>query len=332
MASTQKFESNGLTESKEYECQSVAVESIHNGLNLIPTTEARKLKRNFSGWSILAVAFSICNSWIGIAVSFGIAISLGGSMTLLYGIILVSFSFVGTGITLAELASVYPTAGGQYHFTSILATKRYNKSLSYSCGLLAVFSWIAITASVTISVVQMIFAIVGQYHDYTPHAWHYFLLYQAINILVLSYNLFVLRKTIFIYDIGCKFCTKLRFSVAHFLLLVLLTLSLFIIITITCGARSETTETSRNVWTVFVNNSGWSNGVSFLTGTSTPQFMFVGIDAALHLAEECLEAERVVPKAVMTTVAIGFGTAFAFAISMCYSVTDLESLFTSRNG
>lgn len=51
-------------------------------------------------------------------------------MTLLYGQILI-FILVGLGstATLAELTSVYPTAGGQYHWTSILAPKSTNRAL-----------------------------------------------------------------------------------------------------------------------------------------------------------------------------------------------------------
>jgi len=54
--------------------------------------------------------------------------------------------------------------------------------------------------------------------------------------------------------------------------------------------------------------------------------MFVGVDATLHLVEECTEPEKTVPRALMTTVGIGFVTAFVFTIAMCYGITDLDSL------
>ena len=58
-------------------------------------------------------------------------------MTLLYGQILI-FILIGLGstATLAELTSVYPTAGGQYHWTSILAPKSTNRALVSSCACL----------------------------------------------------------------------------------------------------------------------------------------------------------------------------------------------------
>ena len=54
--------------------------------------------------------------------------------------------------------------------------------------------------------------------------------------------------------------------------------------------------------------------------------MYAGLDAGLHLAETCSEPKRAVPRALMTTVAIGFVTGFAFAIAMCYSISDLDAL------
>lgn len=42
------------------------------------------------------------------------------------------------------------------------------------------------------------------YADYVPLPWHYFLVYQAINVALLLYNLFALRLTPWVHNIGCK--------------------------------------------------------------------------------------------------------------------------------
>lgn len=114
---------------------------------------------------------------------------------------------------------------------------------------------------------------------------------------------------------------------------VLLSLGTFLTITVTCPARSHTTVDSFAIWTQFINGSGgWPNGISFLTGLSTPQFMLSGLDTTLHLAEECLEPERIVPKAVLVTVVVGFLTAFPFSIAIIYSYRDVESSLSSPTG
>ena len=153
---------------------------------------------------MVALSFNICNSWVAIATSLAIAISAGGSVTLLYGIICSCVVYACVGVSLAEMISVYPTPGGQYHFTSILASKKWSRGLSYICGSISMFSWIALTAAATILGAQMVIALPESFVEgYTPQPWHYFIVYQGINIAMLLYNLFALRVTPWIHNIGC---------------------------------------------------------------------------------------------------------------------------------
>lgn len=88
-------------------------------------------------------------------------------------------------------------------------------------------------------------------------------------------------------------------------------------------------QPASHVWTDFTSNTGWSNGVTFLTGLVTPCLMFAGIDATLHLSEEVTEPERTVPRALMVTVLIGFVTGFTFSVVMCYSIQDLDAIVST---
>ncbi|KAL6234760.1 hypothetical protein BDW75DRAFT_230860 [Aspergillus navahoensis] len=263
------------------------------------------MKRKFNILSIIAVGYNISNSWVAIAASFAIAIQSGGALSLLYGIIVVSFAMLCTGGTLAELASVYPTAGGQYHFTSILAPRQWSRGLSYFGGLAAIFSWICLGASISLSGTNALMAIVIRWQPaYQPQSWHYFLVYQLFNILVVIYNTYLANKTLWMYNIGF-----------------VLSISTFVVITVACPACSEVHVNSNEIRGMMINGSGWSDGVSFLTGLSTPQFMLSGLDATLHLAEECLDPERV-----------GFLTAFPFAIAIIYSYRDVAESLSTKTG
>jgi choline transport protein len=101
-------------------------------------------------------------------------------------------------------------------------------------------------------------------------------------------------------------------------------LAIFVILTITCLARSEK-QSSTYVWTNFESETGWPPVVSFLTELITPRYMYAGLDATLHLAEVTRRPEKVVPLALVSTIGIGF-TTFVFSVSMSYTITDLESL------
>lgn len=169
--------------------------------------------------------------------------------------------------------------------------------------------------------------------NFTPQPWHSFLIYQAINGCVLLYNITLLKRSLWIHDVSCKFLSQ-HTKRALLTLIVFVTLASFLVITITCVAKSAPHyEPSVNVWGTFLNGSGWSSGgVAFLTGLVTPNYMYAGIDGALHLAEECIDAAIVVPRALMSTLIIGFVTSFAFMIAMLYCTSDLDAVVASSTG
>ncbi|KAH8743154.1 amino acid/polyamine transporter I [Diaporthe sp. PMI_573] len=258
---------------------------------------------------MVVLAFNVCNSWTAVATTLAIAISAGGTFTVLYGMMIVSVVYVAVALPLAELASVYPTAGGQYHFASILAPKRFSRGISYACGVAATCSWVFLAAGVTTLASQLILALPAYYvQGYDPKIWHYFLIFQAINIFVLAYNIFVLKKAPWTHEIGF-----------------ILTLLTFATVSITCLACS-TKQPSSFVWANFSNNTGWPAGITFLTGLATPAIMFAGLDGAMHMADECIHPAKVIPKALLSTVGMGIVTGLGFGIAMCYGITDLDAL------
>lgn len=87
-------------------------------------------------WETISASWIICNSWAGIAATIALAITLGGPAILIYGPVVMFFLVGCCSITLAELASVYPTAGGQYHWTSILAPKKLSRGLVRLCPVI----------------------------------------------------------------------------------------------------------------------------------------------------------------------------------------------------
>jgi choline transport protein len=95
-----------------------------NGLNL-----QAGATRQMSNLETISASWVICDSWAGVAGTIALAISQGGPVTLIYGPIVTVLLVGACTMTLAELASVYPTAGGQYHWTSILAPKSINRFL-----------------------------------------------------------------------------------------------------------------------------------------------------------------------------------------------------------
>ncbi|KAF3385659.1 hypothetical protein DPV78_012370 [Talaromyces pinophilus] len=159
---------------------------------------------------------------------------------------------------------------------------------------------------------QIMAIILFFYADFTHHPWHYFLIYQAANILLLLNNIFLLRKTPWIHNAGF-----------------MIPLLSFFAIVITCLARSTNKQTSEFVWTIFINESSWSSdGVVFLTSLINPNYMFGEFDGVLHLAQECSNAATAIPRALMSTIIIGFVSPLVFVIAMLYGLSDFDAVLT----
>lgn len=88
-----------------------------------------KMNKTIGPFAILCVGFNICNSWVGLAATMVIGMEQGGSVTVIYGILVITVALGCSALTMAELASVFPTAGGPYHWTSILAPERSTRVL-----------------------------------------------------------------------------------------------------------------------------------------------------------------------------------------------------------
>ena len=116
-------------------------------------------------------------------------------------------------------------------------------------------------------------------------------------------------------------------------LVVVFTIAAFLVISVTCLVMSSPKQTSEFVWTSFINESGWkSSSVVFLTGLVNPNYIYGGLDGAIHLAEACANAATAVPLALMSTIIIGFVTGIFFAVAMLYSTSDFTAVYETATG
>lgn len=94
----------------------------------------QELKRNFSMFSMLGLAFAILNSWTALSASLSLALPSGGSTSVLWGLITAGICNLCLAASLAEFLSAYPTAGGQYHWVAIVSWKNWTTILSWITG------------------------------------------------------------------------------------------------------------------------------------------------------------------------------------------------------
>lgn len=92
-------------------------------------------------------------------------------------------------VSLAELASMAPTAGGQYHWVSEFAPPGCQKFMSYATGWMSTLGWLASTASsafICTTLIQSLAAVKDT--DYTFSNWAYTLVTLLFLILTIFFN------------------------------------------------------------------------------------------------------------------------------------------------
>ena len=81
---------------------------------------AQELARRMGGFSNFAISFSIICILAGGITSFQSGFSAGGGAGVFLGWIVGSAFAMIVALSMAQIASAYPTAGGLYHWSSIL--------------------------------------------------------------------------------------------------------------------------------------------------------------------------------------------------------------------
>lgn len=157
--------------------------------SVITVKKQGELKRTFSVWSVLGVGFGLTNSWFGISASLITGIQSGGPLLIVYGILIIAFISYNVGITLSELSSAIPSAGGQYVWTRVLAPRKYSSFLAYLDGSFGWAGSIFTSASMALAVASEIMAFWNLFHpDHVTKKWELFVVYQLINAFLVIFN------------------------------------------------------------------------------------------------------------------------------------------------
>lgn len=93
-----------------------------------------ELKRRFGFWSAMGLSCTIMVTWEGWFVTAGVGLTDGGLAGCVWGFLICWVGYTAVIASLAELISMIPTAGGQYHWTYELAPARWRKFISWITG------------------------------------------------------------------------------------------------------------------------------------------------------------------------------------------------------
>jgi choline transport protein len=211
----------------------------------------------------------------------------GGPAGLIYGFILIWLGNFSVFICIGELASAVPTAGGQYHWVSLLAPQSSNKFFSYVTGALSsrsnlttflnltgwltVIGWIAALTSVCYFVADLILQLVSLNDAsgvYAREGWHGTLLLWALLLLCVFINVFIS---------GALPTIEVVVLIVHILG--------FFGILVPLVYLTPAHNSAKDIFSTFHNQGAWSTQtLAFFVGLQGNALAFVGTDSVVHVS------------------------------------------------
>ncbi|KAF5251768.1 hypothetical protein FANTH_3378 [Fusarium anthophilum] len=278
----------------------------------------QQTKRNFSLTAMVATCVNLMATWEALSSTLAAGLVSGGAVSLVYGVIVAFVGSLCSASSLAELASSYPTAGGQYHFVAKLSPKTSRPLTSWFAGYISTLGWIASAGSAPfLAGTQIQGLLVLNYPDsYVFQRWHGTLLFWA-----------VLLGSACI----CIFCSN-KLPLIEKLTLVL-HVTFFIAIIVTMAVTSPTKHSAEWVFSHFENNSGWGNdAVAWSIGLLSSCYVLIGYDGATHLSEEMNNAEMGVPRAMVGCLLVNGPLGFAFLLVILFFMGDISAALATPTG
>jgi amino acid transporter len=298
---------------------------------------AQELSRRMGGFQNFAISFSIICILAGGITSYPLALSTGGGFEIVIGWLVGGIFALVVAACLGQIASAYPTAGGLYHWSSILGGRGWG----WATAWINLLGLIFVVASVNVGVWQLFrdLVLAGVFHvdvgswtamatdplpkdmtldqvtAFNNHAYWV----QVFAVILITgaqalFNHFGIKVTTMLTD----FSGYLIFAVAIAL----------IITFFTWGAGHDFSRIFS-----FVNNTGDAGGgyvptarpaiIAFLIGLLYPLYTITGFDASAHTSEETRDARNAVPKGMLHSVFWSLVFGLVMAISFVVATPDM---------
>ncbi|PGG95480.1 hypothetical protein AJ79_10032 [Helicocarpus griseus UAMH5409] len=281
-----------------------------DGLEIQEELKPSHVSRLFSFAQLLAFALTFMESWEVVAMNMGATLWNGGPQSLAWGCIAVVIGSLSQAMSMAELASIQPIAGAQYHWTALLAPKKQRKFVTWMQGWVRWFAWVTALAGSTSSEAAILQGLVStSYPNYVPERWRLTLIMYALLISVGLINMYAFWLVPWL---------ELASGVLHVILWLI-----FVVVMVTLGPGHKPDF-------VFLEGgalSGWgSSFVAFNLGMFVPAWGFIGFDGAVHMSEEVRKAKHAVPRTMIYTIIINGILAYGITLVLLFTMGNPESI------
>ncbi len=279
----------------------------------------QELARRMGGFSNYAISLSIICILAGGITSFHLGFAAAGGASIGLGWPLGTLLSLTFALTMAQVASAFPTAGGLYHWASILGGRGFGWLTAWLnlIGLITVLA--AINVGAYLFIVGALLPALGV--DSTLWSESLRLWSQCLGVIVIT------GSQAWINHRGIQLTTRLT-DFSGVLILVVA-----VVLTVSLLVAAPSLDLSR-LWR-FTNYSGlpsaaptWPRGEStgwlFLLGLMLPAYTITGFDASAHTSEETVQASQNVPRGIVRSVLVSGVFGWAMLCAILLAMPDLD--------
>ncbi len=278
----------------------------------------QELRRKLSGFSNFAVSFSIISVLAGCLTSYYIAMDNGGPAAITLGWLLVGGMVTLVALAMAEISSVYPTAGGLYWWAFAIA-KRNKATWAWFVGWFNFLGQVAVTAAIDFGAALTTTAFLSLMFDFPVNKTSTFAVFLVIIALHGLLNTFGVNLVRVLSDVSAWW---------HLAGVVIIVLALAII-----------PDQHKPISEVFLetrNSTGLAGAgaavYAFLIGLLMAQYTFTGYDASAHVSEETHNASRTAPQGIVMSVVVSLIAGFVLLFAVTWSIQDFTAERQSPTG
>jgi amino acid transporter len=283
---------------------------------------AQELSRRMSGFSNFAVSFSVICILSGGITAFQLAFSAAGGASVGLGWPLGALFALIVAVSMSQIASAFPTAGGLYHWGSILGGKKWG----WMTAWINLIGLIFVISAINFGTYDPFFkTLIAPLFGVQPESlgwWH-----QTIFIAVVTISQAVLNER------GIRIASKIT-DLSGYLI--------FIVTILLIGAllyySSVPVDFHRLItFTNFTGTDGsaWpqqATPLAFLSGLLLVTYTITGFDASAHTSEETHNAARNVPRGIIGSVFWSAIFGYAMVASFVLVMPDLTASMKQGTG
>jgi amino acid transporter len=259
---------------------------------------AEELLRAMGGFSSFALSFSVISVLTGIMTTYDVALTGGGPLALGLGWPLVSAGTLLVALSMAELASAFPTAGAMYHWAAFLGGKGWG----WFVAMMNLLGQVAIVAAVDLGCAQQTLAALGAPASLTLP------LFIAIVVGHGVVNVGSVRIVAWLNDFS---------ATVHIVGVVVLVTVLLLL------GRAQPLAFAFQGG--FTTRADGNYPIGFMESLLLGMWTFTGFDASAHASEETHDPARRAPWGIVLSVVVSAVAGYALLLAITLAIRDLPA-------